>query len=670
METPFAAYTGDQPFVFVCYAHEDSDRVYPEMAWLRDQGLNLWYDEGISAGKNWRTAIGDSLLSASHVLFYVSAASLKSDHCNREINLALDEGKDVVPVYIDDVELTTDLKVGLNRVQALHRDEDASYQQHLLKALGQSSNTIERQPGIASESRLRLTKRVGAGLGFVLFIGAVSWFWPTQSEVPTPALVPNGNSSVTDQADSMRDVDQVALNSVAVLALENLSPDPENAYFAAGVHEEILNQLAKISGLQVISRKAVLRYQSTTQSPSDIAHELSVSFVMEGSVRFAGNRVRITTQLIRAVDDTQLWSETYEFELSDIFAVQSDVATQVSSAMQATLLPEEVVAIERAATENLEAYTLLLQHLYQKDQERARFTLDDDGWLKSGIRKMEKAIELDPKFARGMGELASLNAYKAAWSRFEERGESTNEAVSYANKAIALDPRLGIGYRILAQVFFDRRQWREWRTNIEKAVNLPDLDGRAAFAFALQLDVMGQAEKSIPWDEIAISKDPSSVLFREAYFVHRILQQEYELGLTLAEQFLAVGGDTNAYHVMRAYIFNRTNRKDESLNELSLMSADSMAVSIYEIDAYLYYMRCQSGEREAVMEEIEERNSTHAWQVHASYCLVGAGDFDAVFEIYQQSIARGELINYTYFDEIKADPRWQIVEEYMNWPTL
>ena len=102
MESPFAAYTGDQPFVFVCYAHEDSDVVYPEMAWLRDQGLNLWYDEGISAGKNWRTAIGESLLAASRILVYVSAASLKSDHCNREINLALDEGKVFVSIWRED----------------------------------------------------------------------------------------------------------------------------------------------------------------------------------------------------------------------------------------------------------------------------------------------------------------------------------------------------------------------------------------------------------------------------------------------------------------------------------------------------------------------------------------------------------------------------------------
>ncbi len=151
METPFQAYSGDEPYVFVCYAHEDGDIVYPEMVWLREQGTNIWYDEGISAGKNWRAAIGDSLLGARYVLFYISARSLKSDHCNREINLALDEGKDVVPVYLEAIELTSDLKVGLNRVHALHRDQDASYQPHLLNALGQSMSTVDPQPGVTHD---------------------------------------------------------------------------------------------------------------------------------------------------------------------------------------------------------------------------------------------------------------------------------------------------------------------------------------------------------------------------------------------------------------------------------------------------------------------------------------------------------------------------------------
>jgi pimeloyl-ACP methyl ester carboxylesterase len=141
MEKPFQAYAGDEPYVFVCYSHEDSELVYAELVWLREQGINIWYDEGISAGENWRAAIGDALLGASKFLFYLSARSLKSDHCNREINLALDEAKDVVPVYLEEVELTSDLMVGLNRVQALHRDQDESYQRHLLSALGHSTST-------------------------------------------------------------------------------------------------------------------------------------------------------------------------------------------------------------------------------------------------------------------------------------------------------------------------------------------------------------------------------------------------------------------------------------------------------------------------------------------------------------------------------------------------
>ena len=110
VEKPFAAYQGDLPYIFVCYAHADAAIVYPEIQWLVGQGINIWYDEGIPAGKNWRAEIGRSLERANKVLFYVSRSSLSSDHCNREINLALDEGREVVPVYLEELPLTPDLK--------------------------------------------------------------------------------------------------------------------------------------------------------------------------------------------------------------------------------------------------------------------------------------------------------------------------------------------------------------------------------------------------------------------------------------------------------------------------------------------------------------------------------------------------------------------------------
>ena len=117
VEKPFAAYSGKDEFVFVCYAHDDAELVYPEIEWLHQQGLNLWYDEGISPGQNWRSEIGLSLDSANKVLFYISPSSLQSHHCNREINYALDAGKEIVPIYLERIELTPDLKIGLNRLQ-------------------------------------------------------------------------------------------------------------------------------------------------------------------------------------------------------------------------------------------------------------------------------------------------------------------------------------------------------------------------------------------------------------------------------------------------------------------------------------------------------------------------------------------------------------------------
>ena len=128
----------------MCYAHEDANLVNPEIAWLSQQGVRLWYDEGIPAGKNWRAGIGDSLLGASRVLFYVSRRSLESDHCNREINLAVDEAKEIVPVYLEEVELTSDLKVGLNRVQALGRNDASFDRRQLLRVVRLAAEPISQ----------------------------------------------------------------------------------------------------------------------------------------------------------------------------------------------------------------------------------------------------------------------------------------------------------------------------------------------------------------------------------------------------------------------------------------------------------------------------------------------------------------------------------------------
>jgi hypothetical protein len=144
MDPPFSAYSGDEDYVFVCYAHADSEIVYPELSSLNDLGVRLWYDEGISAGRVWRSELAERISGASCLLAYISLASLASGHCQRELHYALDNGKKIVPVYLDDVSLTPDLELGLALVQALKRYERRpNYLESLNAALGAANRPSE-----------------------------------------------------------------------------------------------------------------------------------------------------------------------------------------------------------------------------------------------------------------------------------------------------------------------------------------------------------------------------------------------------------------------------------------------------------------------------------------------------------------------------------------------
>ncbi len=223
------------------------------MAWLHEQGINLWYDEGISAGRIWREEIGDAIKGASHVLYYVSESSLASDHCDREINFALDQHKNVLPIYLEDVVLTTDLEVGLSRVHALHRDQDASYQQHLLNALGQTVEAISPSP--RRKPKFQWRRVVQTGFAAAILVGVGWWYW--EEPRPPPSI----------------DVEQATtILSIAVLPFVNIG-DTED-YFSDGVAEEILNRMIRLRDVRVISRKSSFAYKDSAHDIRAIGKQL------------------------------------------------------------------------------------------------------------------------------------------------------------------------------------------------------------------------------------------------------------------------------------------------------------------------------------------------------------------------------------------------------------
>lgn len=239
-------------------------------------------------------------------------------------------------------------------------------------------------PASSAKSRAKPFVRVALILGAIAVLAVLlaAFLWQTRARRPVPSGV------------------QVDRKSIAVLPFENLSPDPENAFFADGMTEDILTQLAKIRDLKVISRSSVMRYKGTQKPIRAIAQELGVATVLEGSVRRAGNRVRIVSELIDARNDQHLWADTYDRDLKDVFAIQSEVAQQIAGALRATLSPAERQLIERSPTENLAAYDQ-----YMKGRELYYHYRKADN--ESAVQAIQKALKLDPNFAlpyAGLGD--------------------------------------------------------------------------------------------------------------------------------------------------------------------------------------------------------------------------------------------------------------------------
>ena len=350
LDQPFPAYQGDEPYIFVCYAHDDTGVVFPEIQWLHDQGVNVWYDEGISAGKVSRAEIAEAIQGAAKFLYYISAASMASEHCSREVNYALDRGFEVLPVYLEEVDLTPELDLALNRVQALHRDPDASYQQHLLNALDQARGEA-RSPIVPAQQQRPWAMYAGLGLIAAVLIGVGSWYGLRRAG--PDAVVPETAAVIQPSTPAMAVRDEKP--SIAVLAFDNLSADPDQQYFTDGMVDEIISRLSRNSNLSVIARNSSFSYRGKQVKIHEIGEELGARYIVEGSVRKAGNRTKITAQLIDATTESLVWAETYESELEDIFSLQDEIAQQVVAALNVEYCEAEMARVRRRPTNNLTA---------------------------------------------------------------------------------------------------------------------------------------------------------------------------------------------------------------------------------------------------------------------------------------------------------------------------
>jgi serine/threonine protein kinase/Flp pilus assembly protein TadD len=300
--------------------------------------------------------------------------------------------------------------------------------------------------------------------------------------------------------------------SIAVLPFENISANKDDAYFADGVQDEILNNLAKIAQLRVISRTSVMQYRSDAKRDlRQIANALSVANVLEGTVRRDGNRVRVSTQLIDARDDHTIWADSYDRDLSDIFGIQSEVAQTIANKLTATLSPEEKKWIESKPTENLEAYDLYLQATELIANAKViSFVGDIEKPLRDAVKLLEQAIHLDPKFA--LAYCAAANAHDWLYNLYDQTSERAalgNEAI---NNALRLEPNLPEAHLAYAfHLYETRRDYERARVQLAIAKRSMSNSAEASLLEAYIDRREGNFEKAIQEFKEASARDPRNL---------------------------------------------------------------------------------------------------------------------------------------------------------------
>ena len=336
--------------------------------------------------------------------------------------------------------------------------------------------------------------------------------------------------------------------SVAVLPFENLSSDKENAFFAQGIQDEIITTLSRISGLRVISRTSTARYSSAPENLPEIARQLRVTNVLEGSVQRAGNRVHINVQLIRADDDAHLWAQSYNRQLTDIFGVEAEVAKSIADSLQATLSPQEKARVETKATSNPDAFVLYLRG--RAYQTRPDNFLQD---FESASQFYEQAIALDPDFALAHARLSATTSQIYHW--FEPTEALKKKARAEAEQSLRLQPDLGEGHLALGLYFYyEEANYEQALREFDLAARALPNDGDVGLFIAAVQRRQGQMNDAIAAYKKAEATDPRNQVTlydaSQTYFGLR----DWPNALRGMDRVLALAPDSVNVKIQRGYI--------------------------------------------------------------------------------------------------------------------
>jgi class 3 adenylate cyclase/TolB-like protein/Flp pilus assembly protein TadD len=484
------------------------------------------------------------------------------------------------------------------------------------------------------------------------------WRWPALAAVVGLLIVGAGIVGWMQPWQSAGEMVGATLDTrrVAVLPFINISADPADEYFSDGMTEELISQLSKIGRLRVIARTSIMKYKGTNQDIAEIGRALQVGTILEGSVRTAGNQVRITAQLIDVANQAHLWSEDYDRALEDVFAIQSDIARQVADALQITLLANEQIQIEQQDTADLEAHNAYLKGLYFYNQGGTA--------LEKSRTYFEEAIERDPEYALAYARLADLYTRLPSQSNMPA-DEGYAKARAAAEKALELNDALAEAHSALGSVKV-RGDW-DWsgaERQFQKAIALnPSYAlAHAEYGHKLLSPVWGRYDDALAELERAQELDPLSVwISTEIAWVYYHARR-WDQSIAQFQKTLELGSKSPFPQIGLGQNYVQLGQYDEAIaafNEAAAVAGDFDWLK--GVRGWALGLAGRNDEARQVLRELEE---TAAGQkvdpVAFAYVHMGLGERDRAIawlrKAYEERSAEMIFLRSPGWDSLRSEP--------------
>jgi adenylate cyclase len=452
---------------------------------------------------------------------------------------------------------------------------------------------------------------------------------------------------------------------IAVLPFTNISPDPKDEYFADGLTEELITVLSQLRDLRVISRTSAMLYKATPKPASQIGAELGVSSLLEGSVRKAGNRLRITAQLIDARLDKHLWAKTFDRELDDVFAIQTEIAKKVAEALRLELRPAEEARLDSRPTIRPDSYLAYLRGLtLMRDYSAAS--------LEAAQQQFELAISLDPMNAGAYGGLANSTRFLALWHWDPSRTDWVEKVRASAARALELDPNLAEAHFGMTAALFREQDYAGMEREFKLTLSLDPSHARAHSHYANLLEFVGRPEEALTEFRLAEAADPLWLINLSQLAGLLIWTRRLDEAWAVLEKIKALApADSQYLWWLADYYFARSDfaRGLEVMRQSVELEPEGRGK---QIDQAWVLARSGESERAKAILRLEEtlplfgQNPTYVAQMYAEL-----GDLDECFRWLDKSFLAHDLpiMNIRLdprYENVRQDPRYQTLLKKMN----